>query len=145
MYSAPATKRKSGPKLIADAGPMKRNPGTEVSKVAFSLGARSRRSIAHAQLRIKERKAFDINIIAGTGNDMINDELTLTSVLCNAQPKRHAAAGLAGLIDRRSDMDGHPILNPIAKPPCAFGWQMVLDEAGSPLRPAGDASRPENE
>ena len=45
-YSEPATKRKSGPKLVADAGPMTPNPGTDVSKLAFRLGARPRRWMA---------------------------------------------------------------------------------------------------
>src|ERR1700726_2198689 len=30
-------------------------------------------------------------------------------------------------------MHRHPVFHSIAKPPCAFGWQVVLNEASSPF------------
>ena len=65
---------------------------------------------------------------------MINDQRTLASVVCQAQPKRHAPGGLARIDDRRSELDRYFIFHAIAKPPSTFGRQMVLDEAGSPFR-----------
>src|SRR5271163_2125689 len=56
VYSAPTTKRKSGPKLIADAGPMKCSPDTGASKTVFSLGAVSRRRIAPRKLEARKSR-----------------------------------------------------------------------------------------
>src|SRR5258708_8633822 len=87
-----------------------------------------------AQLRMNKLKAFDIDVITATGNNMVNHQPTLTSVLREAQLKRHTAGCLARLDDCRSEMDGQPVLHSIAKPPCAFGWQVILNEASSPCR-----------
>jgi hypothetical protein len=72
VYSAPTTKRKSGPKLITDAGPMKWSPDTDVSKLALSFGARSSRWIASAKPLIDELKPFDIDVITAAGDNMID-------------------------------------------------------------------------
>src|SRR5215831_19177501 len=81
---------------------------------------------------MEDVKAFDIDIISGTCDDVINYQLALTSVSCTVQPKRHTTSYLAGFDNFRAAMNGHVILNPLAKPPCAFGRQVALNEAGSP-------------
>jgi len=82
---------------------------------------------------MEEIEAFDVNIIASTCNDVIDNELDAhcrpLSCAAEAPPGPRC---LTGLDDLCSAMDGHPVLDPLAKPPRSFGRQMVFDEAGSP-------------
>ena len=81
---------------------------------------------------MQEDEAFDINIIAGTCNDVIDEELALAAIICNAEPKRDAAVDFADPVDCCPGMNGHPAFDPLAKPPGSFGWQMVFDQVGPP-------------
>jgi len=84
------------------------------------------------QCRIKEDQAVNINVIARTCNNMIDDQLALTAIIRNPELKSDAPPCFIPRFHRSAKMDRHPILNAIPKPPRPTRCEMRVDKTGSP-------------
>src|SRR5271166_2043181 len=87
-----------------------------------------------AQVRIEEFQAIDTDVIACAGYDVVDDELAFAAILSAAKAKRDPTVAFASLNHCRLGVNGHLVLDPLAKPPRALGGQVAFHKARSPRR-----------
>src|SRR6266436_828253 len=120
------------PEAHRRCGPNEAEPGRRSLEGGVQRRSAFKAPYFITQASVEEFHAFNTDVIAGAGNDMIDYKLALATVICAAKAKHCPAASFAGLRDYCFSMDGYTVLDPLAKPPRPFRRKVTFHKASSP-------------
>src|SRR5271165_4044683 len=89
---------------------------------------------AAAEALVEKLQAIDAEVITGARDHIVDDQLMFATVLSSPKAKHCLPVSFKCVDDQCLGVNGNLVLDSFAKPPGAFGRQVVFHKAGPPCR-----------